>query len=100
MIFPYDFGFIPSTKAENGDPADVLVLMDEPAFPGCLLKCGVIGGIEGERRKKKDGERNDRIIVIEDANHSWLHHARDLDKKFVQELEEFFVNYQALDGKR
>ena len=37
MAFPYDFGFIPSTKAEDGDPVDVLVLMDEPAFPGCAL---------------------------------------------------------------
>ncbi|MGB7726658.1 MAG: inorganic diphosphatase, partial [Candidatus Acidiferrum sp.] len=39
MAFPYDFGFIPSTQAEDGDATDVLVLMDEPAFPGCLLKC-------------------------------------------------------------
>jgi inorganic pyrophosphatase len=38
MAFPYDFGFVPSTKAEDGDPVDVLVLMDEPAFPGCLLR--------------------------------------------------------------
>jgi inorganic pyrophosphatase len=37
MAFPYDFGFIPSTLAEDGDPTDVLVLMDEPAFAGCLL---------------------------------------------------------------
>jgi len=48
MAFPYDFGFVPSTKAEDGDPTDVLVLMDEPAFPGCLLTCRVIGIIEGE----------------------------------------------------
>ncbi len=39
MTFPYDFGFVPSTKVEDGDPTDVLVLMDEPAFPGCVLKC-------------------------------------------------------------
>ncbi len=38
MAFPYDFGFVPSTKADDGDPVDVLVLMDEPAFPGCVLK--------------------------------------------------------------
>src|SRR5947209_380551 len=43
MVFPYDFGFLPSTKAEDGDPLDVLVLMDEPAFPGCVLACRVIG---------------------------------------------------------
>src|SRR5919201_4119167 len=49
MTFPYDFGFLPSTKADDGDPIDVLVLMDEPAFPGCVLKCRPIGVIEGEQ---------------------------------------------------
>jgi inorganic pyrophosphatase len=53
MTFPYDFGFIPSTKAEDGDPTDALVLMDEPAFPGVLVKCLVIGVIEGQQDKKK-----------------------------------------------
>ena len=67
MSFPYDFGFVPSTKAEDGDPTDVLVLMDEPAFPGCLLKCRIIGVMEGQQGKKKNGERNDRIIAIENA---------------------------------
>src|SRR3979490_2074974 len=64
MAFPYDFGFIPSTKAEDGDPVDVLVLMDEPAFPGVLLKCRVVGIIEGEQGKKKNKERNDRIVAV------------------------------------
>jgi len=102
MTFPYDFGFVPSTKADDGDPLDVLVLMDEPAFPGCLLKCRVVGVIEGEQGKKKDKERNDRIVAIESANHSYAHvkHVRDLGKKFVKELEEFFVNYHELTGKK
>lgn len=102
MAFPYDFGFVPSTKAEDGDPTDVLVLMDEPAFPGCLLKCRVIGIVEGRQGKKKDGERNDRIIAIEEANHSYAHvrHVKDLGKKFLRELEEFFVNYHDLEGQK
>ena len=101
MAFPYDFGFIPSTTAEDGDPVDVLVLMDEPAFPGCLLKCRPIGIIEAEQGKKDKIERNDRIIAIEQANHSFAHvkHVDDLGKKFVKELEEFFVNYHQLSGK-
>src|SRR6202011_5737251 len=66
MTFPYDFGFIPSTKAEDGDPTDVLVLMDEPAFPGVLVKCRVIGVIEGEQGKKKNRQRNDRIVGVEE----------------------------------
>lgn len=102
MTFPYDFGFVPSTKAEDGDPTDVLVLMDEPAFPGCLLKCRLIGIIEGWQGKKKNGQRNDRIVAIESANHSYAHvrNVQDLGKKFVKELEEFFVNYHGLDGQK
>lgn len=102
MTFPYDFGFVPSTKAEDGDPTDVLVLMDEPAFPGCLLKCRMIGIIEGQQGKKKNGERNDRIIAVEEANHSYAHvrHVKELGKKFCKELEEFFVNYHDLEGEK
>jgi len=102
LAFPYDFGFVPSTKAEDGDPTDVLVLMDEPAFPGCLLKCRIIGIIEGQQGKKKKGERNDRIIAIEEANHSYAHvrHVKELGKKFVKELEEFFVNHHDLQGEK
>jgi inorganic pyrophosphatase len=103
MTFPHDFGFIPSTKAEDGDPVDVLVLMDEPAYPGCLIKCRPVGIIEGEQGKnKKDTERNDRVVAIELQNHTYAHvkHIDDLGKKFVEELEEFFVNYHELSGKQ
>ena len=101
MAFPYDFGFVPSTIAEDGDPTDVLVLMDEPAFPGCLLRCRLIGIIEGEQGQKKDCERNDRVVAVEQENHSYAHvkHIKDLGKKFIVELEEFFVNYHQLSGK-
>jgi inorganic pyrophosphatase len=68
MAFPYDFGFVPRTRAEDGDPVDVLVLMDEPAFAGCLLQCRII---EGEQGKKKERERNARIAAIEVGNHSF-----------------------------
>src|SRR4030095_12974030 len=102
MSFPYDFGFIPSTVADDGAPVDVLVLMDEPAFPGCLLQCRVIGVIEGEQGKKKQSTRNDRIVAVEGENHSYAHvrHIKDLGKEFVGELEEFFVNYHELSGKK
>jgi inorganic pyrophosphatase len=102
MAFPYDFGFVPSTIAEDGDPVDVLVLMDEPAFPGCLLKCRLVGIIEGEQGKKKDRVRNDRVVAIEQDNHSFAYvkHVDDLGKTFVRELEEFFVNYHELSGKK
>jgi inorganic pyrophosphatase len=102
MAFPYDFGFVPSTKADDGDPVDVLVLMDEPAFPGCLLKCRPIGVIEGEQGNKKSKERNDRIIAVENDAHSWadIKTVDDLGKQFVRELEEFFVDYHKLSGEQ
>jgi inorganic pyrophosphatase len=75
--------------------------MDEPAFPGCLLRCRPIGVIEGEQGKKKGKERNDRIVAVEEDNHRWAHVKRidDLGKQFLRELEEFFVNYHELTGK-
>jgi inorganic pyrophosphatase len=102
MTFPYDFGFVPSTEADDGDPVDVLVLMDEPAFPGCALTCRPIGVIEGEQGEKKDKERNDRIVAVEQDAHSWadVKTMDDLGKQFVRELEEFFVNYHRLSGKQ
>jgi inorganic pyrophosphatase len=100
MAFPYDFGFVPSTLAEDGDPVDVLVLMDEPAFPGCVLSCRPIGVIEGEQLGKGK-KRNDRIVAVEKDAHSWedIKTVSDLGKQFARELEAFFVNYHRLDGK-
>ncbi len=101
MAFPYDFGFVPSTRAGDGDPLDVLVLMDEPAFPGCKLTCRLVGVIEGEQGEKRELERNDRIVAVEKGNHSFAHVRRidDLGKRFEREIEEFFVNYHRLVGK-
>jgi inorganic pyrophosphatase len=98
MTFPYDFGFVPSTLADDGDPVDVLVLMDEPAFPGCLLTSRIIGVIEGEQQDKKSKERNDRIIAVEKDARSWakVKTINDLGGDFCEELEQFFINYHNL----
>ena len=102
MTFPYDFGFVPSTKADDGDPVDVLVLMDEPAFPGCALSCRVVGVIEGEQVGKKGKIRNDRIVAVEQGAHSWadIKNVDDLGKHFLRELEEFFVDYHRLSDSK
>src|SRR5271156_283582 len=60
MVFPYDFGFLPQTLAPDGDPIDVLLLMDESAYPGCLVASRLIGVIEGEQLDGKKKVRNDR----------------------------------------
>lgn len=98
MAFPYDFGFVPSTRAEDRDPVDVLVLMDEPAFAGCVLECRLVGVIEGEEMSGKKKIRNDRLVAVERDNHSFatVTHVNDLGKAFIKELEAFFVNYHSL----
>jgi inorganic pyrophosphatase len=101
MTFPYDFGFLPRTMADDGDPIDVLVLMDEPAFPGCLLRARLIGVMEGEQVDGKKRIRNDRLLAVAEANHLYANVKRvdDLPRQFMKELEEFFVNYHRLEGK-
>jgi inorganic pyrophosphatase len=81
MSFPYDFGFVPSAKADDVDSIDVLVLMDEPAFAGCVLKCRIIGGEQDSAKKKV---RNDRIVAIEKGGaHSWAAIAGEDDRSSI-----------------
>ena len=91
MAFPYDFGFLPRTLADDGDPIDVLLLMDEPAFPGCLISARLIGVIRGEQIDGKKRIRNDRLVAIAEANHMYANVKKleDLPRQFVKELEDF-----------
>lgn len=104
MAFPYDFGFVPSTLADDGDPMDVLVLMDDAAFPGCVISCRVIGAILGNERDKTSHKtmRNDRVIAVEESNHEYpfLRKISELGKTFVKELEHFFVTYHDLSDTK
>jgi|SRR5579871_1727423 len=100
MMFPYDFGFIPSTQAEDGDPLDVLVLMDEPTFSGCLLECRLIGVIEALQEEKGEEHRNDRLIAVasQSIRYSDIHDLDDLNDTILKQVEEFFINYQRVRG--
>lgn len=102
MAFPYDFGFLPRTIAPDGDPIDVLLLMDEPAFPGCAIKARLIGIIEGEQVDGKKATRNDRLVAIAQANHIYanIKKLNDLPKHFLRELQDFFVDYHKLEDKQ
>jgi inorganic pyrophosphatase len=102
MVFPYDFGFLPQTIAPDGDPIDVLLLMDEPAFPGCAVKARLIGVIEGEQLDGKEKIRNDRLVAVAEVNHMYANIRRlnDLPGKWLDEVQEFFVNYHGLEGKK
>lgn len=101
MVFPYDFGFLPRTLAPDGDPIDVLLLMDEPAFPGIAVLARLIGVIEGVQLDGKRKIRNDRLVAVADANHMYanIRRLKDLPSRWIRELQDFFVNYHSLEGK-
>jgi inorganic pyrophosphatase len=99
--FPFDFGFVPSTTGEDGDPLDVLVLMDEPAFCGCLAHCRLIGVIEAEQTEDGETNRNDRLIAVyaNARTHEGLRDLADLSPNLLKEIEHFFVSYNRARGK-
>src|SRR5215475_6104288 len=61
--FPFDYGFVPSTKGGDGDPLDVMVIA-EPTFVGCLVHAKLLGVIEAEQTENGETERNDRLIAV------------------------------------
>lgn len=102
MVFPYDFGFIPRTLGEDGDPLDALVLMPETLVPGCLVDCRLLGVIEATQSARKGkGIRNDRYLGVSDAAAEFrnLEKPDDLPAGMLDQLEKFFVNYNALEGR-
>lgn len=106
MVFPFDFGFIPQTKAQDGDPLDIMILMDEPAPAGCIIDVRIIGAIEVEQRDTgketgKDWIRNDRIfgVALASRDYAGLDALSDLGATTLAEIEAFFVHYNELEGK-
>ena len=72
LIFPLHFGFIPHTKGEDGDPLDVMVLMDEPSYPGNHIECKILGVIKAEQTEKNGKTvRNDRLIAAAVESHRY-----------------------------
>lgn len=102
MRFPYDFGMVPSTKGADGDPLDILILLDAPAFPGCVVEARLIGVIEADQRER-DGtwERNDRLIgvAVKARTHAHIAALSDLRPGMLDEVEAFFAQYNQLAGK-
>ncbi len=100
--FPYDFGFLPDTEGDDGDPLDVLVLMDESAFPGCVVPARLIGVIEAEQTEDGKKERNDRLVAVASDAHDYrdLKTIRDINANLLKELEHFFVSYNEMRGKQ
>jgi inorganic pyrophosphatase len=103
LSFPYDFGFLPSTLGDDGDPLDVLVLADEAMPPGTVAPCRLVGVIEAEQQDQGErAERNDRLLAVADPSHRYgeCRELRDIASGVLEEIEHFFVVYNAHKGGR
>jgi inorganic pyrophosphatase len=100
-VFPYDFGSIPGTRGEDGDALDVLVVMDAPTFAGCLITVRVIGIIAARQTEKARSISNDRLIAVPQTpvNTPEARELSDLGKTCIEQIEHFFVSYNAAQGR-
>lgn len=102
MVFPHAFGFVPRTEAADGDPEDVLVVMDEPTFTGCVVPARLLGVIEAEQTESGKTERNDRLIAVaaQSRDYSEVTSLDDLNPNMLKEIEQFFITYNKERGKK
>jgi inorganic pyrophosphatase len=102
MSFPFDFGFIPSTRGDDKDPLDVLVLIDEPLPAGTVVPTRLVGVIEAEQTER-DGEttENSRLIAVatDCQLFSEVHTLEDLPVSVLEQIEHFFISYNEQAGK-
>ena len=102
LTYPHDWGFVPSTKAEDGDPLDIMVIHDAATFPGLVVTCRVIGILQIRQNSKGKAERNDRLFAVPRRSHAerGLRDVRELSKPFREELEKFFIATDELEDKK
>jgi len=101
LTYPHDWGFVPSTKADDGDPLDIMVIHDAATFPGLVVSCRIIGILQIEQKSKKRIERNDRLFAVPRRSHSEyaLKDVTDLTRPVREELEKFFIATDELEDK-
>jgi len=101
-IFPFDFGFVPGTLGEDGDPLDVLILKEEPSFPGCLVSARLVGIIEARQTRLGKTMRNDRLIAAADGDALFCNvkKIKDLSAQIIDQIEHFFISYNLSEGKK
>jgi inorganic pyrophosphatase len=98
LFSPVDYGFIPSTLGDDGDPLDVLVLVDTPSFPGCVLTVRPIGALE----MTDQGEGDEKILAVGEGNPRYndVKNYTDVYPHILKEITHFFSIYKDLEGKR
>jgi inorganic pyrophosphatase len=103
LRYPFDWGFVPSTEAPDGDPLDALVYWDQSTYPGVVLPCRALGVLKVDEKKKRGTgrQRNDRLLVVPiiAARAENLSSLQDLSRRERQELEHFFTAAVAFADK-
>ena len=96
LVYPFDWGFVPGTRAADGDPLDALVLLDQSTFPGVVIACRALGVIRLTQKRKqgKGRQRNDRLVAVpvEAPRFEHLRQPSHLSRRQRQELEQFFLS--------
>jgi len=100
--FPYDFGFIPHTRAEDGDPLDIMILGDDANIQGALVTVRLLGVIEAEQTEDGKTIRNDRLMGIAESEKidNGIQSLKDLPRKLLEEIERFFIDYNKAEGRK
>ena len=95
--YPYDYGFVPNTLADDGDPLDGMVLIDQPTFPGCVIPARPIGMLE----MIDGGDRDEKILCVPDQDPRYTHvkSLEDIANHRLDEIAEFFRTYKNLEKK-
>lgn len=96
--YPTDYGYIPETLAEDGDPLDVLVLVQEPTFPGCVIPARLLGGLDMHDEKGSDFKV--LAVPMGDPRFDHMHSLRDIGDHWLREIETFFDTYKLLEPKQ
>jgi inorganic pyrophosphatase len=101
-VFPYDFGSVPRTRAADGDALDVLVLLETPTYPGCMVTVKLIGGLAARQTEGKKRLRNDRLVGAPQTptNASSYRHLEELGDAHLDDIEHFFVAYNEAQGRK
>lgn len=99
--FPFDFGFVPNTICEDGDPLDVLVLIEGQTYPGCLVAARLVGILKATQTEGNKTMRNDRLVAIsiESQLYKDITDIRQLNKNMLSQIEHFFIDYNKHENK-
>ena len=101
LVFPYDFGSIPGTVAEDGDPLDLVMIGEAGTFVGCVVTVRLVGVIEAEQTEKRETIRNDRLLgaTVTPVNEPAIRRLGDLSARELTEVEQFFAAYNRAQGR-